>query len=409
MQALLNDVVLDHKNPHKLYKLAREYDRLEQGAGAFTFYMRAAEFNDAEDFADRWVQYKSVIFMALIHHREGNRDVTARGLFQLALTVMPERPEGYYIFARWLADRHEWRDALMYSRMGLQCDKDLDSPDDELPYVGWQGLQYIYAVAKWKTDGKDTSKNLLFEFKHKTKVDQYHLDEIEKWIKNTGYPSTLPYVREEMEDYKFPFPGIETIKKNYSRHFQDMWVLSILDGRKKGHFVEIGSGDPWTFNNTALLETEFDWTGINIECDDKFCYKHSRERKSTIIHADAAQIDYEMLFKSHCIEQISEFLRINSEGVSLEVLRKIPLDKYEFLTIQFQHNACWWGNEFREESRKLLSERGYKLWANDVSASPKENYEDWWIHPALINKREMKSDQTKINFAWEYMMKENRK
>jgi hypothetical protein len=99
----------------------------------------------------------------------------------------------------------------------------------------------------------------------------------------------------------------------------------------------------------------------------------------------------------------------NSESVSLEVLRKIPLDKYEFLAIQFQHNACWWGNEFREESRKLLSDRGYKLWANDVSASPKENYEDWWIHPALINKREMKSDQTKINFVWEYMMKENRK
>ena len=46
---LLNDVVLDYQNPYKIYKLAREYDRLEQGAGAFSWYLRAADMANSDE------------------------------------------------------------------------------------------------------------------------------------------------------------------------------------------------------------------------------------------------------------------------------------------------------------------------------------------------------------------------
>lgn len=408
IQQLLNDVVLDHQNPFKLYALAREYDKLEQGAAAATFYMRAAEYNNEETFEELWVQYKSLIFMALVYHREGNRDITARGLFQHAIAVLPDRPEGYFIFSKWLADRHDWRDALMFASQGLAL-ADKEEVDNDLEYPGRWGLEFIYAISKWKTDGSDQSKNLLFDFKYKTNHSEEYDKMIDNWLGASGYPSTLPFKQEEKEFYKFPFPGIEKIKQNYSRHYQDMFVLSILNGKRNGTFIEIGSGDPYKFNNTALLEDEFDWNGISIDNNERFCYQHSRKRNSQILNAEAQSIDYNLLFKMNCIEKHTDFLRINCETASLEVLKKIPFNKYEFFVIQFQHNACWWGPEFREASRKILSEIGYVCLVPDVAVSENENYEDWWVHPAIAEGKVKMRGRSNINFAHTYMNKEIRK
>jgi hypothetical protein len=41
---VLNDVVLDYSNPFKMFELAKEYDKLKQGAAAFGWYLRAADF-----------------------------------------------------------------------------------------------------------------------------------------------------------------------------------------------------------------------------------------------------------------------------------------------------------------------------------------------------------------------------
>jgi hypothetical protein len=403
IQKLLTEVVLDHKNPFKLYDLAKEYDRLEQGAGAATFYMRAAENNNEETFEEKFVQYKSLIRMALIYHREGNRDITARGLFQHAITAMPERPEAYAIFSEWLADRHDWRDALMISSQGLNCHS-FDKVDSDLKYEGKYQLEFIHAISKWKTEGSDRAKNYLFDFKYKTKHSAHYEKLINTWIKKAGYPSTLPYTSADIDSYKFPFPDIESIDRNYSRHYQDMFVLSALDGKRKGTFIEIGSGDPFVFNNTALLEEKFDWTGLNIDIDERFAHQHSRKRKSQILNADASQLDYNLLFKMNCVERHTDFLRINAETSTLVALQKIPFHKHEFFVIQIQHNACWWGDELRERTREVLKGIGYVLAVSDVAVNESDNYEDWWFHPQIAkNKRKMISSGT--NFAFDYMLK----
>ena len=404
MQELLNAVILDYKNPNKLFALASEYDRLEQGAAAFTFYMRAAEASLGETYEEKWLQYKSLIRMALIHDREDNRGHTVSGLLKHAISVLPSRQEAYYIFAKWLADRHEWRDALVYSEIGLS--KETEDPLDNDLDINWngvQGLHFVHAVTKWKTDGTDKSKSILFDFKYKIPHDKKYEDKIDNWLNQSGYPTTIKYTPDV--DYKFKFPNIDLIEKNYSRHFQDMWVLSALNGKEKGIFIEIGSGDPVHFNNTLLLEEKFEWTGLSIDSSERFCYNHTRKRKTPVLRADAAQLDYNTLFSMHCFEAMTDFLRINAEQASIEALKKIPFNKYEFYVIQFQHNACWWGDDFKLQSRKILESLGYKLWANDISVDKQSNYEDWWLHPAVaVTKRHMKTNKP-INFAWDYMVK----
>ena len=43
---------------------------------------------------------------------------------------------------------------------------------------------------------------------------------------------------------------------------QDIFVLSMLNGKKNGIYVEIGADKPKVINNSYLLESVFDWSGV---------------------------------------------------------------------------------------------------------------------------------------------------
>jgi hypothetical protein len=401
---LLNDVVLDYSNPQKLYDLAREYDRLEQGSAAFSFYLRAADMANSDDEDEKWIQYKSMILGAFIYDRNLNRGHSVVGLLKMAIDTMPKRPEAYYYLAKYYQGKNEWRDSLIFAKIGVECTK-YKEIDDDLNFPGVEALKLLYARAKWKTDGRDASKNLAFDLKYKHTLTPDIDKEVTELLEQHGYPSTLTYTYDQKDRYRFKFGTIDSVDKNYSRHFQDMFVMSVLDGKENGTFIELGSGHPTLFNNTKLLE-EFGWKGISIDNSERMCHLFSRERSTSVILADAANIDYNILFKQNCIEEYTDFLRINADRASLEALKRVPCKNYQFSVIQFQHNACWWGPEFREESRKILSKVGYVLFVPDVAVDENKNYEDWWVHPAVVIAKKNMKGKSGINFAWNYMMKE---
>lgn len=401
---LLNDVILDYSNSEKIYKLAREYDRLEQGSAAFSYYLRAADMSPGKTTQEKWLQYKCMILSSFIYERNGDRNHSVEGLLQLAIDTFPSRPEAYYFLSKFKQQKNDWRESLMYAAIGLQFHAWQTKFDNDVGYPGTNALSLLYARAKWKTTGNDESKNLAFDLKYKQRTDESTAAGAAALLTEHGYPSTLAYTQDECNRYKYAFNGIEKIEQNYSRHFQDMFVLSILDGVRNGTFVEIGSGHPELFNNTLLLEKDFGWRGISLDNSERMCHVFSRSRNSTVVLADAANTDYRALFKQHCLEQRIEFLRINAEHASIAALKAIPFNKYEFSVLQFQHNAAWWGTDIRDESRKILSKNGYILMVSDVAADEKSSYEDWYVHSDYVKvKSEMRSS-TKINFAWDYMM-----
>jgi len=403
---LLNDLLLDYSNPDKNYAIAREYDRLEQGSAAFGFYLRAADMSPGKTWGERWLQYKCMILSSFIYERNGDRNQSVEGLLKIAIDTMPERPEAYYFLSKVKQEREDWRESMMYASIAISCvesDSLEEAPDNDVGYPGDIALKILYARAKWKTDGRDESKNLAFDIKYKEELTPELDEEVTNLLNWHGYPSTLEYTWDLEDRYKHHFDGLEIIEKNYSRHFQDMFVLSIMDGKRDGTFVEIGSGHPVLFNNTLLLEEDFGWKGLSIDNSERMCHIFSKTRKSNVLLADAANVDYKALFKQHCMEQRIDFLRINAEQASIEALKNIPFDKHEFGVIQFQHNACWWGGEFREQSREILSKIGYILMVSDVAVDPNSNYEDWWVHPGYANIEGMRS-ANKTNFAWDYMM-----
>ena len=398
LQQLLNDQVLDPKNPYKIHTLALEYDRLSQGAMAVSLYLKAADLSD-----DKLLQYKCMLGIAKCYHRQGNRRYTVEGSYLDAAAILPSRPEAYYYLCKYYEESSNWKHCYLYAKIGLQTEEDTSYDND---YPGRKALLFYEALSKWYITGNQEAKHMLFSLKFRTLLDDFHKEKVDRMLENIYYPDTIPYTSDDFSRFKFLFPGLERVHNNYSKHFQDLFILSVFDGKKNGTYLEIGSGDPFVHNNTALLETEFGWKGISIDNSEALCYNFKHNRHNTVICADATKIGYQDLFSKHCVDHITDYLQIDCDEASIEILKKLPLETHKFGVVTFEHDTYRLGTAIRDEARSILKKHGYQLLVNDVAFTELCSYEDWYVHPDVVDiKLEMKSKKD-INFVWDYFMEE---
>ena len=176
------------------------------------------------------------------------------------------------------------------------------------------------------------------------------------------------------------------VLRSYSQARQDIFVLKMTDYKYNGTFLEIGSNHPVTINNTYILEKMFNWKGVMVEKDSKFLelYKKKRPNCDHVI-GDAVFLDYNTLLEHYPRDmdylQIDLHVDNNSTLNTLIQLNDSILKTHRFATITFEHDRNK-GDYFytRDISRKLLFDAGYVLFLNDVLY-----FEDWYIHPELIN------------------------
>ena len=182
------------------------------------------------------------------------------------------------------------------------------------------------------------------------------------------------------------FPGVEDIQVNFSQLHQDMFVLCMLDGRRGGSYLEIGAHEPVFISNTYLLETTFGWKGVGIELDPGMVSRHRGRRVNPCHRADARTVDYDRLLESAELPPVIDYLSIDVDppAVTLAALNRIPLDRYQFRVITFEHDYSAGGSLERMESRAYLGSLGYELVVSDVSWKD-WIVEDWWVHPDLVD------------------------
>lgn len=174
---------------------------------------------------------------------------------------------------------------------------------------------------------------------------------------------------------------------------QDKFVLNMLKHKKNGYFLEIGSNHPININNTYLLETIYDWKGIMIEYEPKFLSLYKQHRPNSIhIINDATQINYKSLFEDNNMPKILDYLQIDLEadnGSTLKTLQKLDneiFDTYKFATITFEHDIYHTNYlNTRLVSRKIFEDRGYVRIFSDINNQGINPYEDWYIHPDLVD------------------------
>jgi hypothetical protein len=187
---------------------------------------------------------------------------------------------------------------------------------------------------------------------------------------------------------------------------QDKFVLSMLNNKKNGFFLELGSNHPINSNNTFILEKEYNWNGIMIEYDNYWLNEYKIHRPNSIhVIGDAQQINYSLLLKTNNVPQNIDYLQIDLDvdnSSTLNTLLKIDdqlLSEYKFATITFEHDIYSsdhendiWGIT-RKKSREIFENRGYVLIFPDVQLPSNTSYrgkqcgafEDWYVHPDLVD------------------------
>ena len=214
-------------------------------------------------------------------------------------------------------------------------------------------------------------------------------------MQESAWPNCARYFKEDHDKLITKFTGSETIENNYSQAMQDMFVLTMLDGKKNGVYVEVGADQPKVINNSYLLETEFDWSGVSFELDgDKVSY-FNENRRNKCICADATDYDYKFLFEERNYPKQIDYLQLDidpAEG-TLEAMKKIPFSDYRFSVITYETDVYSSGPDIQDEEIAFLKERGYQLVVRNVK-NENNPFEDWWIDPNIVSEERWKPYKT---------------
>lgn len=395
MHVELNEAIqkfaFDPENAELNFRVALIYHDMGQTASAISYFLRAAERTD-----DKLLSYECLLKIAACFDAQRNRASHVIGLYKHALCLMPERPEAYFLLSRF-NERNGWyMESYVAAEQGLNFGR-IDYPKlrTNVEYPGRYGLIFEKAVAAWWW-GKSAESRALFQKlknEHIHELDSIHYAAVRNNLSRLGLgPESQAfkfYDRSMHGRLRFKFKDSETIDRNYSQVFQDMFILSMLNGKKNGTYLEIGSADPFYGNNTALLEKLFGWTGVGIEYDQKFIPDYTNKRSNKVLCINALDVNYDELLSSIAVDGCVDYLQLDCEppDVTYQIMKKIPFDKYKFAVITYEHDHYVDMTEtYRNRSRRFFSDLGYKLIVNDASADGKSTFEDWWVHPELVSK-----------------------
>ena len=202
-EALIN-YARDTENPETNFALALEYEKINQTASAITYFLRAADRTDNLNLA-----YECLLHMASCFYQQKNRDYTVKGLYQQAISLLPKRPEAYFLYARYL----EW--IKQYAESHTTCCIALNTADFNLnslktikEYPGKYGIIFEKAVsAYWWGKSQECRDlfNLLLD-EYYDAMDDTHKQAVKNNFNILGM--NFPYVLNEDKQKLKGFPSV---------------------------------------------------------------------------------------------------------------------------------------------------------------------------------------------------------
>jgi FkbM family methyltransferase len=203
------------------------------------------------------------------------------------------------------------------------------------------------------------------------------------------------------------------LRRSKAQLRQDLFVLSEVDFKRNGFFVEFGAADGIELSNTYLLEKEFGWSGIlaepamcwqgdlkknrnchiSTECvwsasNSTLTFNEVETAELSTIHSysstdshrqdrkigktyDVSTISLEDLLDKYDAPRNIDYISIDTEGSEYQILSNFNFDSYHFRVITCEHNfmAANRGGIF-----SLLSEKGYVRKYENFS-----QYDDWYV------------------------------
>jgi hypothetical protein len=184
------------------------------------------------------------------------------------------------------------------------------------------------------------------------------------------------------------------IINNTSQAGQDLFAYCISQNATfPKTYIELGAQEPIYLNNTYFLEQQ-GWTGGSIEIDSHWIQQFSSIRRNPIIHADATTIHWEEYFtvleSLYPNKNTIGYLSFDVDDATYHAFNHFPFDKIKCGVITIEHDVYRVGPELRNYLRDKLIQFGYVLICADVFLQGFGEFEDWWVHPELVNMEHAK-------------------
>lgn len=171
-----------------------------------------------------------------------------------------------------------------------------------------------------------------------------------------------------------------------SQAAQDIFALYINKFKRKGFFLDIGCGKPFSNNNTALLES-IGWSGVLIDYDEKLINICKEKRKSKTVLADLSKENLNTILNKNKVPKIIDYVSVDLDSyLTLDCIKKINFKRRKIRCMTFEHDYYLNKDSMRDESRNFLESVGLKIICKDVKISRYSNFEDWYVDPYLVDE-----------------------
>jgi hypothetical protein len=189
----------------------------------------------------------------------------------------------------------------------------------------------------------------------------------------------------------------------YSDAKQDQFVANILNFKEDGYCVDIGSCHSIISNNTYYFQ-DLGWTSISVELDDRYNNSYSTRKSGVHLNEDALKVDYKKQFQEYEFPNSIDYLSLDVDTLSLDVLKILPFDEYNFKVITIEHDGYLYGDEYRGGQRSILTSHGYTLLCSNVYVEQSGfegrecPFEDWWIYAQEFNSDDLEKVKSDMEF-----------
>jgi len=420
---VFNDFALNSEDQYNNFHLGSLFYQQGHYASALSFFLRCAEYgSESNEGADNDLIYEALILVSKSLGCLSRRRESEKTALLNAIAFMPQRFEAYFYMSCFYEKDKDYFNCYTFAKIAQSLFDD-SIVTKTLAKIEEYKINFQVGYSAWWVGRFRECRQIMFQL-----ADDYNEGIYEPIYKNqiqsnitrlgSGDEFTM-YHKSDLQNYQFAFDGFEQIETNYSQCYQDMFVLSLLDGKKNGTYLEIGSADPFKGNNTYLLESKFGWEGKGIEILPHEVENYNKVRKNKAILKNALEVDYDALLTEmanyHQNDNCFDYLQVDCEPpiVSFQILKMIPFDTFKFAVITFEHDHyADLEKVIRNESREYLLSKGYVLVIGNVSMNEYCPYEDWWVHPDLVSQdkiTEMLNDKESVVNIKKFMLGYNKK
>ena len=158
----LQNYVANPRSAEANFALALSYENDGHFSAAAGFYIRAAVHT-----ANTLLSYESLLRLGNCFTKLGGRTYMSKGIFLRAISLLPERPEAYFLLSHLYEVDKEWQEAYTFAVMGAGAAYKWSGEKlrTNVGYPGAYAFTFERAVAGWWIGLYDESLHLLRQLK----------------------------------------------------------------------------------------------------------------------------------------------------------------------------------------------------------------------------------------------------